>query len=178
MLSGELYNAADEELKEERAQAREVVHRYNQLMPSQADERMALIRGLLGSVGDSFNIGQGFHCDYGYNIHIGRNFYCNVNCVFLDTATIRIGDDAFLGPNVGLYAAEHPTDVETRNKAIEYANPITIGDNVWIGGNTVVLGGVTIGNNSVIGAGSVVTRDIPDNVIAVGNPCKVVKQIG
>lgn len=116
-------------------------------------------------------------CDYGYNIHFGRNFYTNHNLVILDTATVKFGDNVFIGPNCGFYTAGHPVDVKQRNSGLEYAKPITVGNNVWFGGNVIVLPGVTIGDNTIIGAGSVVTKDIPANVIAVGNPCKVIKSI-
>ena len=122
-------------------------------------------------------IEQPFHCDYGYNIEIGENFYANVNCVVLDEAKVKFGDNVFVAPNCGFYTAGHPIDAAERNKGLEYARPITVGDNVWIGAGVTVLPGVTIGDNCVIGAGSVVVKDIPANCIAVGNPCKVIKTI-
>lgn len=122
-------------------------------------------------------IEQPFLCDYGYNIHIGDNFYANHNLVILDGATVKFGDNVFVAPNCGFYTAGHPIDAAERNKGLEYARPITVGNDVWIGGNVCVLPGVTIGDDCVIGAGSVVVKDIPPHSVAVGNPCKVIKKI-
>ncbi len=116
-------------------------------------------------------------CDYGYNIEIGENFYANHNLIILDGSKVQFGDNVFIAPNCSFYTAGHPLDAERRNKGLEYAKPIKVGNNVWIGGNVIVLPGVTIGDNTVIGAGSVVNKDIPSNVVAVGNPCKVIKQL-
>lgn len=120
---------------------------------------------------------QPFYCDYGYNIEIGENFYANMNCVILDEAKVTFGDNVFIAPSCGFYTAGHPLDVEQRNRGLEYARPIRVGNNVWIGAQVCVLPGVTIGDNTVIGAGSVVNRDIPANVIAAGNPCRVIREI-
>ncbi|MDU1891446.1 MAG: sugar O-acetyltransferase [Dysgonomonas sp.] len=176
--NGELYDANyDQELIAERDACKELYYTYNSLRPSQREERHELIRKILGKTGNSFKIEQPFYCDYGYNIEIGENFYMNMNCVILDEAKVIFGDNVFVAPNCGFYTAQHPLDVEQRNKGLEYAHPITIGNNVWIGANVVVLPGVTIGDNAVIGGGSVVVRDIPSNVVAVGNPCRVLKKI-
>lgn len=177
MLSGQIYNAADEELIKERERCKCLCHQYNSLSPELVDERKNLIMQILGKTGESFLIEQNFWCDYGYNIEIGENFYVNHNCVMLDCAKITFGDNVFIAPNCGFYTAGHPLDTETRNKGLEFAKPINIGNNVWIGGGVTVLPNVTIGDNVVIGAGSVVTKSIPANTVAVGNPCRVIKQI-
>jgi len=178
MLAGELYNANyDENLIKERIKAKEICHIYNKLKPSNIKKRENLIKKLFGVTGKQFFIEQDFWCDYGYNIFIGENFYMNHNCVILDCAKVEFGDNVFIAPNCSFYTAGHPIDVEARNKGLEFAKPIKVGNNVWIGGNVTVLPGVTIGNNVTIGAGSLVTKDIPDNVIAYGNPCRVIKNI-
>jgi len=132
---------------------------------------------MFGKTKETFFIEPPFRCDYGYNIEIGNNFYSNYNLIILDCAKVIIGDNVMLGPNVGIYTAGHPLHHETRNTLYEFAFPVTIGDNVWIGGNVVINPNVNIGKNTVIGSGSVVTKDISDNVIAVGNPCKVLRKI-
>lgn len=176
--NGLLYNpSCDKELIEERNQAKDLCYEYNQIRPSNIQQRESKMRELLGSTKEKFLIEQPFYCDYGYNIEIGENFYSNHHCVILDGAKVTFGDNVFVAPNCGFYTAGHPIRAEERNRGIEYAKPITVGNNVWIGGNVVVLSGVTIGDNTVIGAGSVVTKDIPDNVIAVGNPCRVLRKI-
>ena len=178
MLLGEIYDANyDEELMNERIKAKDLCYEYNHLKPSQTNERIEIMKKLLGKTKDNFLIEQLFECDYGYNIEIGENFYSNHNLVILDANKVVFGDNVFIGPNCGFYTAGHPLDAETRNKGLEYAKPIKVGNDVWFGGNVVVLPGVKIGNNVVIGAGSVVTKDIPENSIAVGNPCKVIKNI-
>ena len=178
MLRGEIYDANyDKELIEERLKIQDLCYEYNKLKPSQIDERTKLIKNIIGKTKEKFYIEQPFICGYGYNIEIGENFYSNHNLVILDSNKVKFGDNVFIAPNCGFYTAGHPLDVERRNKGLEYAKPITIGNNVWIGGNVVVLPGVTIGDNTVIGAGSIVNKDIPSNVVAVGNPCRVIKQI-
>ena len=147
------------------------------MSPSNVDERNKIIKKILGSTKQNFLIEQPFYCDYGYNISIGENFYANHNLIILDPGKVEFGDNVFIGPNCAFYTPQHPLDSETRNKGLEYAFPIKIGNNVWLGGNVVVLPGVSIGDNSVIGAGSVVTKNIPPNVIAAGNPCKVIREI-
>lgn len=180
MISSQLYNAEVEELRAMRARAARLCHQLDQLDqldPTEEEARLALLRELLGSTGERLTINSGFKCDYGSNITIGENFYANYNCVILDCAPIVFGDNVFIAPNCGFYTAGHPVDAPTRNSGLEFAYPITVGDNVWIGGNVTVLPGVTIGSGSVIGGGSVVVHDIPPNVVAVGNPCKPIRQI-
>jgi len=175
---GFLYDANNEpSLMEERTQAKDLCHAYNQCSPSNSVDRKSIIETLIGESSQSFLIEQPFWCDYGYNISFGENFYVNHNCVILDGAKVTFGDNVFIAPNCSFYTAGHPLDVEQRNQGLEYAYPITIGNNVWFGGNVVVLPGVTIGDNAVIGAGSVVNRDISSGVIAAGNPCRVIRKI-
>ena len=178
MLAGLPYSAVDELLLKELNETKDVVHRYNLLMPTQFAERLELLKGLLGHVGDDkVFINQPFYCDYGKHISVGKRFFANFNFTVLDEALVTIGDDCFVGPNVGIYTACHSTDPVERNTRREWALPVTIGDNVWIGGSVTILAGVTIGDNVTIGAGSVVTRDVPSNCIAVGNPCRVIKEL-
>lgn len=175
---GEWYDANnDAELIAERQQCKQLCFEYNHLSPLQTEERAALIRRMLGRTGQNFIIEQPFYCDYGYNIEIGENFFMNFNCVILDGAKITFGDNVFIAPNCGFYTAGHPLQVTPRNQGLEYAYPIRVGNNVWIGAQVCVLPGVTIGDNCVIGAGSVVTKDIPANSLALGNPCRVVRQL-
>lgn len=177
MLRGELYNAELYGLKRDRIEVKDKCFEYNLLKPSDALKRKELMKKILGKIGENFSIEQPFMCDYGYNIEIGEDFYSNHNLIILDCAKVSIGDNVFIAPNCGFYTAGHPLDYKTRNEGLEFAKPIKIGNNVWIGGNVVVLPGVTIGDNSVIGAGSVVNKDIPENVVAVGNPCRVLREI-
>jgi acetyltransferase-like isoleucine patch superfamily enzyme len=177
-ISGLPYYALGEELTADRLHAKEVLYDFNIILrPKQLNERNDIIKKLFGSTKDKFYIEPPFHCDYGYNIDIGNNFYSNYNLIILDCAKVTIGNNVFFGPNVSIYTAGHPIHYEPRNKDIEYAFPITIGDNVWIGGNVVINPNVTIGSNTVIGSGSVITKNIPDNVVAVGNPCRIVRTI-
>lgn len=173
MRRGLWYNPNDVELTGERQHAQNVCYAYNQRHPHKHAERQTILRLLLGNIKSCVMIEPSFYCDYGYNISIGNNFYANHNCVILDPAEITFGDNVFIGPNCGFYTAEHPLDAERRCLNLERARPIKIGDNVWIGGNVVILPGVTIGNNVVIGAGSVVTKSIPSDNVAYGNPCRV-----
>lgn len=176
--AGKLYDANyDADLLREREECADKTYELNQLRPSRTAEREALIRSLFGKTKGNFTIVSPFYCDYGYNIEIGENFFANMNCVILDGAKVSFGDNVFIAPNCGFYTAGHPLDVERRNQGLEYAYPITVGNNVWIGANVSVLPGVSIGDNSVIGAGSVVTRSIPANVLAAGNPCRVIREI-
>lgn len=177
MLSGQLYNASGDQLVAERLQAKELCYEFNQLHPAEVDAQKALIKKLLGKTKEKFEILAPFLCDYGYNIEIGAHFYANHNLVILDCAKVRFGDNVLIGPNCGFYTAGHPVDAARRNAGLEFARPITVGDNVWIGAGVHVMPGVTIGNNVVIGGGSVVVQDIPDNVVAAGNPCRVVRGI-
>ncbi len=178
MLAGMTYSAVDQQLLEDLNTVKEIIHRYNSISPSATKERLSILKGLLGHIGDDeIIINQPFYCDYGKQISVGRRFFANFNLTILDEASVTIGDDCFIGPNVSIYTACHSTDPVERNTRMEWAEPVTIGDNVWIGGSVTILPGVTIGNNVTIGAGSVVTKDIPDNVVAVGNPCKVIKRL-
>lgn len=178
MLKGLLYDAcADKTLYEERIKCKSLCFEYNNLPPDKIDERNSLIEKILGKKGQNCWIEPSFWCDYGYNIKVGENFYSNHNLVILDPAGVTFGNNIFIGPNCGFYTAQHPLDFKTRNKGLEYAYEIKVGSNVWFGGNVVVLPGITIGNNCVIGAGSVVTKNIPDNVVAAGNPAKIIKKI-
>jgi len=177
MISGKPYKAFSEELLKERQNAKEMVFEFNSLRPSQIEQRNQIILNLLGKTINRFFIEPPFRCDYGYNIEIGENFYSNYNLIILDCAKVSIGDNVLIGPNVGIYTAGHPLHYEMRNQEYEYAFPIHIGDNVWIGGNVVINPGVSIGHNSVIGSGSVVVKHIPSNVIATGNPCKVLREL-
>ncbi|MDD4371375.1 MAG: sugar O-acetyltransferase [Anaerostipes sp.] len=173
-----LYDANyDKTLLEERARAKDVCYDFNQLRPSQTEEQTELLKGLLGKTKGEFCIVAPFWCDYGYNIEIGENFFANHNTVILDGGKVQFGDNVFIAPDCGFHTAGHPIDFERRNKGLEYAYPIKVGDNVWIGAGVQVMPGVTIGNNVVIGGGSVVLKDIPDNCVAAGNPCKVIRPI-
>ncbi len=177
MLAGLPYKAWLDGLSEERLENKKRVYRYNNLLPEAVEEQNALIRQILGKTGRYVHIEAPFHCDYGYNIEVGENFFANYNFTVLDVGRVRIGENAQIAPNVSIYTAGHPVHPDSRNSGYEYGIGITIGDNVWIGGNACIMPGVTIGNNVVIGGGSVVTRDIPDNVIAAGNPCRVIRSI-
>lgn len=177
MLAGEPYFANGKQLFTERLHARNILFKINNLPPHKLKERAALFAELFAEVGKNCFIEPPFYCDYGYNITIGKNFFANFNLTILDCANVEIGDNVLIAPNVCLYTAGHPVHPEPRTKGYEFALPITIADNVWIGGNALVNPGISIGENSVIGAGSVVTKDIPANVVAAGNPCSVLKQI-
>lgn len=177
MLKGLLYKALDKELAEERQSAKVVLFDFNSLHPSKIEQRNDMIRSLFGHTIGDFYIEPPFRCDYGYNILIGRNFYANYNCTIIDCAKVMIGDNVLFGPNVCLFTAGHPLHFEARNAGDEFALPITIGNNTWIGGGVIVNPGINIGDNVVIGSGSVVTKDIPSNSLAVGNPCKVIREI-
>ncbi len=177
MLNGELYQAFDGELVQERSDANDLIYEYNNLRPSDVIAREKILARLFGSIGEKIVVQQPFFCDYGYNIRAGENFYANTGCVILDEAEVVFGENVLLGPNVSIYTAGHPADVEQRNEGLEYAYPVTVGNNVWIGGNVVVLPGVSIGDDTIIGAGSVVTKNIPAGVIAAGNPCRIIRRI-
>lgn len=177
MLSQMLYNAAEEELVQDRIRAKDLCYDFNNLRPTAVEEKKELLKKLLGKVGNTYEIVGPFWCDYGFNIEVGENFFANHNLVILDCAKVTIGKNVMIAPNCGIYTAGHPIDYETRNKELEYAKPITIGDNVWIGGGVQIMPGVTIGDNVVIGGGSVVVKDIPSDSVAVGNPCKVIRKI-
>lgn len=177
MLTGKAYQAGDNELAKDRLKAREIVFEFNNLPPKQIKQRKQLIKKLFGKTETMFYVEPPFRCDYGYNIEVGDHFYSNFNLTILDCAKVTIGSHAFIGPNVAIYTAGHPLHQHLRDQEHEWAQPITIGNSVWLGGNVVINPGVTIGSNVVIGSGSVVTKDIPDNVFAAGNPCKVIRAI-
>ncbi len=176
--AGLLYDGNYEpEMFAERIRAKTLCHQFNSLSPAELEAGKDILRTLLGRVAGEFHINAPFYCDYGYNISLGNHFYANHNLTILDTAPITFGDNVFIGPNCGFYAAGHPIDAAQRNEGLEIAWPISVGADVWIGGNTVVMPGISIGSNVVIGAGSVVSKDIPDNVIALGAPCRVLRPI-
>lgn len=177
MVSGEIYDATNQEFLDKLVATREIIYKFNSLLPSDIDGQKDVLRNLLGSVGEPFHFNQPFRCDYGCNIHIGDNFFANFNFTILDEAEVRIGNNVFVGPNVSIYTACHPLDAELRNTAVEWAESVTIGNNVWIGGSAVILPGVTIGNNVVVGAGAVVTKDVPSDCVVAGNPAKIIKQL-
>lgn len=164
-------------LSEERMENKKKIYEYNHCKPDESAKMDELIRHILGKSGVGIHIEAPFHCDYGKNIEVGNNFFANYNCIILDCGKVIIGDNVQFAPNVSLYAAGHPIHPDSRNSGYEYGIGITIGNNVWLGGNVVVNPGVHIGNNAVIASGSIVTKDIPDNVIAVGNPCKAIREI-
>lgn len=167
---------SDEEVFEEQKRARRLTQALNTADRSDFETITGIVKELLGRSEGAF-INPPFYCDYGSNIEVGKNFFANYNCMILDVAKVVIGDNCQMAPNVAVYTAGHPVHPDTRNTAYEYGIEVTIGDNVWIGGNTVICPGVHIGSNTVIGAGSVVTKDIPDWVIAAGNPCRVIRAI-
>ena len=178
MLAGKIYSAVDPELLRELNEVKEVIYEYNSLRPSEHERRLEILKSLLGHIGDdAIIINQPFYCDYGKQIRVGKRFFANFSFTVLDEANVSIGDDCFFGPNVSIYTACHSTDPVERNSRKEWALPVTVGNNVWIGGAVTILPGVTIGDNVTIGAGSVVVRDIPSNCVAVGNPCKVVRKL-
>ncbi len=177
MINGKPYKAFGKELSDERQRAKELTFKFNTLHPSKIDEKNEIIKNLFGRIDKEFNIEPPLRCDYGYNISAGENFYCNYNCVILDCAPVTIGDNVMFAPNVSIFTAGHPVHFEPRNELVEYAFPVTIGNNVWIGGGVIINPGISIGDNAVIGSGSIVTKDIPSDSIAAGNPCKVLKKI-
>jgi len=177
LLSGQPYKMNDPELMQIHERALGLLEKLKSCPASETEEKDKILRELFGSAGKNLMIKPGFLCDMGINIHVGDNFLTNYNVTILDMAPVRIGDNCWFGPNVGIYAVAHPMEAAGRKEMLGIALPVTIGDNVWIGGNSVVLMGVTIGHNVVIGAGSVVTKDIPDNAVAVGNPARIIKYI-
>ncbi|MGW6298802.1 maltose acetyltransferase domain-containing protein [Peribacillus butanolivorans] len=177
MVNGELYIAADPELVKDRENARRLTRLYNQTTETDECKRIELLMELFGFSGKKIYIEPTFRCDYGYNITVGENFYANFDCVILDTCEVRIGRDCMLAPGVHIYTATHPLDPFERSSGVEYGKPVTIGDNVWIGGRAIINPGITIGNNAVVASGAVVTKDVPDCAVVGGNPAKIIKYI-
>ncbi len=177
MLSGELYNPLDKQLTEERLKARLLIKQLNDSREDETAERNRILKELIPFAGIDLWLQPPFYCDYGSNIKIGDKVFFNFNCVVLDVAQVTIGSRTMFGPNVQIYTATHPINYVERSSGVEYAKPIFIGDDVWIGGSAVICPGVTIGDRTVIGAGSVVTKDIPADVFAAGNPCKVIRKL-
>jgi maltose O-acetyltransferase len=177
MLSGELYNAYEEQLSQERVNTRLLIKKYNDSREDQQEDRKVILEELIPAAGGGLIIQPPFYCDYGTNIEIGENVFFNFNCVVLDVMAVKIGSRTLFGPNVQIYTATHPLDYMERASGLEYAKPIKIGEDVWIGGSSVICPGVTIGDRTVIGAGSVVTKDIPADVFAAGNPCKIIRYL-
>jgi len=177
MLAGDVYDAMNPEFLRRLEETRGRIWEFNNLHPSQVEKQKSIIRGLLGGCGERFHINQPFRCDYGCNITVGENFFANFNLTILDEAPVIIGDNAFIGPNVSIYTACHPLDAQSRNTGVEWAEPVKIGNNVWIGGGATFLPGVNVGDNVVVGAGAVVTHDVPDSVVVAGNPARIVKHL-
>ncbi|MFT8325086.1 sugar O-acetyltransferase [Oenococcus sicerae] len=177
MVNQKLYIADDTELRQARKRAKMLIRKFNETDEEHEKDRLQLIKKLFQDTGENCYIEPPFRADYGFNISVGENFYANYDCIFIDVAPIKIGNHVLFGPRVGLYTAGHPIDPVIRNQGFEYGKSISIGDNVWIGGNVVINPGVTIGSNVVIGSGSIVTHNIPSDVVAVGNPCHVLRKI-
>ncbi|RYD43427.1 MAG: sugar O-acetyltransferase [Verrucomicrobiaceae bacterium] len=177
MLAGELYQAFGPELTNERLNAKRLCRKFNGISEDLLEERRAVLKELLGTCPPETYIESSFKCDYGYNIHLGENFYANFDLIILDVCQVTIGKNCMIGPRVSIYTAGLPLDAETRISGMEFGKPVTIGDNVWIGGNAVINPGVNIGNNVVVAAGAVVTRDVPDNVLVAGLPAKVIREV-
>jgi maltose O-acetyltransferase len=177
MLAGDLYVADDPQLAADSLRALKLTQQFNNSDPSDPEARLAVLRELLGSLGEGTEIRPPLWCDYGYQTHIGARSFINFGVVLLDVATIRIGDDVQVGPNVQFLTPTHPVEAEPRRAKLEAARPIVVGDNVWLGGGVIVCPGVSIGENTVVGAGAVVTRDLPANVVAVGNPARVIRSL-
>jgi maltose O-acetyltransferase len=172
MLAGQLYHAGDSEIQADQAAAKAWMVRYNAALGASADERRSILRELLGEVGNEAVVRPPFHCDFGYNIRLGDGVFLNYNCVILDVVTVSIGAGTQIGPAVQIYAADHPRDPVIRRSGVEFGRPVSIGKNVWIGGGTIILPGVTIGDDAIVGSGSLVTRDVPIGATVMGNPAR------
>ncbi len=177
MLSGERYDAVHPEFLRRLEVTRDILFRLNSLPPSDKAGADALLRSLLGSCGGQLHVNQPFRCDYGCNIHVGDNFFANFNLTVLDEAEVRFGRNVFVGPNVSIFTACHPLDPDERASGVQWAEAVTVGDDVWIGGGAIILPGVTVGDGAVIGAGSVVTRDVPARTLVAGNPARIIRRI-
>ncbi|MWG36006.1 sugar O-acetyltransferase [Halomarina oriensis] len=177
MLAGEPYDPSDAELVADRRRAESTAAEYNRTDPDESDERQRLLDGLFGSVGEHVSVEPPVRCDYGSNVHVGDRFFANVDCVFLDVCRIEFGDDCMLGPGVHVYTATHPLNPEERAAGLEYGKPVTVGDDVWVGGRAVLNPGVTVGDGAMVASGAVVTEDVPPRVVVQGNPADVVREI-
>lgn len=177
MLRGEVYDAVHSEFLRRLEVTRQKLWEFNSMHPADTAKMDDIFRSIIGHCGSKFHVNPPFRCDYGCNISIGENFFANFNLVILDEGKVTIGNNAFIGPNVSIYTACHPLEPEPRNTGAQWAKPVTIGDNVWIGGGVTILPGVTIGDNCVIGAGSVVTKDVASGTLVAGNPARFIKTI-
>ncbi|MFC6865035.1 sugar O-acetyltransferase [Halomicroarcula sp. GCM10025817] len=177
MLDGDLYDPSDAQLVAERRAARELTQQYNGTGHDETARRREILDDLFGSVGGEITVEPPFRCDYGYNVHVGDSFYANFGCVVLDVCRVEFGDRCMLGPGVHVYTATHPLDADERAAGAEYGKPVTVGDDVWLGGKAVLNPGVTVGDGSVVGSGAVVTEDVPAGVVVQGNPASIVKEL-
>ena len=177
MIAGEMYNADTEELIRERKAARQLTRKFNQTTEEEEHSRQEILHHLFGRTGKDIYVEPSFRCDYGYNIRVGDYFYANFDCLILDVCEVRIGHHCMLAPGVHIYTASHPTDAEQRNSGKEFGSPVTIGNSVWVGGYSVINPGVTIGDEAVIASGSVVTKDVPPQMMVGGNPARIIKSL-
>lgn len=177
MLAGEMYNPSDSGLMKERHRARLLFHKFNSLSDAHLEERQKVLYQIFENAGENLFVEPPFYCDYGSNIKAGKNLFMNFNCCILDVARVTFGDNCMIGPHVQIYTATHPLEFKARNSGKELGSPITIGNNVWIGGNATICPGITLGNNVVVAAGAVVSKSFPDDVVIGGNPAKIIKTI-